>query len=322
MRERFLEMLLVERGASPHTIDAYRRDLGDFAAFLAPRGRTPETAEADDIRDWLADLDRRGMALSTVVRRLAAIRHWFRFLYLEGVRRDDPSLGVDRPRSRRALPKYLSEREVASLLEAASRRGGDEGVRLRCMLELLYATGMRVSELVALPLSALADDLSHLRIRGKGGRERLVPLHAAARTALRAWLDVRAQGEGRESRWLFPSRGRSGHITRQRVLQLVKDLALEAGLDPARVSPHVLRHAFASHLLHHGADLRVVQTLLGHADIATTEIYTHLQPAHLRAVVTELHPLARKRPAAPGEAAQTVAGQDRADHREEGENAP
>jgi len=322
VRERFLEMLVVERGASPNTVDAYRRDLGDFAAFLAPRGRTPETATADDIRDWLADLDRRGMAPATVVRRLSAIRHWFRFLYLEGVRRDDPSLGVDRPRSRRALPKYLSEAEVAALLEAAGRREGEEGVRLRCMLELLYATGMRVSELVALPLSSLADDLSHVRVRGKGGRERIVPLHPAARAALRAWLDVREGGEGRESRFVFRSRGRSGHITRQRVLQLLKELAVEAGLDPARVSPHVLRHAFASHLLHHGADLRVVQTLLGHADIATTEVYTHLQPARLRAVVTALHPLARKRSAASGEARDTVAGPDHGRHQPEGENAP
>ncbi len=322
MRERFLEMLTVERGASPHTVDAYRRDLEDFAAFLALRGRTPESATAEDIRDWLADLDRRGLAPATVVRRLSAIRHWFRFLYLEGVRRDDPSLGVDRPRSRRALPRYLSEEEVLALLEAAGRRAGEEGVRLRCMLELLYATGMRVSELVTLPLSALAEDLSHLRVRGKGGRERLVPLHAAARAALRAWLERRAAVGGRESRFLFPSRARGGHITRQRVLQLLKELAVEAGIDPARVSPHVLRHAFASHLLHHGADLRVVQTLLGHADIATTEIYTHLQPARLRAVVTALHPLARKRPAASGEAGRTVADPDHGRHQPEGESAP
>ncbi len=321
MRERFLEMLLVERGASPHTIAAYQRDLEDFAAFLAPRGRRPEAAGADDIRAWLADLDARGLATTTIARRLSAVRHWFRFLYLEGVRRDDPSLGIDRPRPRRPLPRYLAEQEVAALLAAARRHPGVEGVRLRALLELLYATGMRVSEAVALPLEALAADLSHVRVRGKGGRERLVPLHAAARSALRAWLDRRRTLKlaPRQRRWLFPSRGQQGHLTRQRVLQLLKQLAVEAGLDPARVSPHVLRHAFASHLLHHGADLRVVQTLLGHAHIATTEIYTHLQPERLAAVVTQLHPLAREAPAASGEARETGTSPESQD---EGETSP
>ncbi len=319
--ERFLEMLLVERGASPHTLDAYRRDLADFAGFLARRrgGVRPEAASADDIRAWLADLDARGLAAATVARRLSALRHWFRFLYLEGVRRDDPGLAVDRPRPRRPLPKYLTEEEVTALLEAARRRPGTEGVRLVALLELLYATGLRVSEAVALPLSALAADLSHLRVLGKGGRERVVPLHAAARGALRRWLELRAglDLDARRRPWLFPSRGRRGHLTRQRVLQLLKALAVEAGIDPARVSPHVLRHAFASHLLHHGADLRVVQTLLGHADIATTEIYTHLQPERLATVVTTLHPLAREAAAASGEDRRTgTAADDEPNERE------
>ncbi len=296
MLERFLEMLAVERGAARHTLDAYRRDLADFAAFLEAAGLRPEEAGEEELRRYLAHLAARGLAGATIARRLSALRHFYRFLFLEGVRRDDPASRIDRPRSTRALPRYLSEEEVARLIEVATRSGGPGGIRLVALIELLYGTGLRVSELVGLPLAALADDLSHLRVRGKGGKERLVPLGSRAREALRAWLAVRgtdAPGRGRRA-WLFPSRSRQGHLTRQRALQLLKTLAGAAGIDPRRVSPHVLRHAFASHLVARGADLRTVQTLLGHADIATTEIYTHLQPGRLAQVVTRHHPLAKE----------------------------
>ncbi len=296
--ERFLEMLVVERGASPNTLDAYRRDLEDFGRFLRRRGGRPETADAGDVRDWLADLGERGFAATTVARRLSALRHYYRFLFLEGERRDDPTSRIDRPRTRRSLPRILGPEEVASLIATAAKRPGPEGVRLLAMLELLYATGLRISELVGLERGALAPDLRALRVTGKGGRERLVPIGGRARAALREWLAIRPERDarGRPLRWLFPSRGRSGHLTRQRALQLLKELAAESGLDPARLSPHVLRHAFATHLLEGGADLRAVQTLLGHADIATTQIYTHLQTERLARVVTQHHPLARKAP--------------------------
>jgi integrase/recombinase XerD len=213
------------------------------------------------------------------------------------VRPDDPTLHLDRPRQTRPLPRYLSEAEVTALIDAARARQGAEGVRLMALLELLYATGLRVSELVGLPIAALAADRSSLRVRGKGDKERLVPIGAHARNALGQWLAHRAKLNLPPARrgWLFPSRGRSGHLTRQRVAQLLHDLAIEVGLDPSRLSPHVLRHAFASHLLANGADLRTVQAMLGHADIATTQIYTHLQPERLQAVVATHHPLARAR---------------------------
>lgn len=295
MIQPFLEMMAAERGASPHTLDAYRRDLADYAGFVARRQRTAASATTEDVRDYLAHLGAQGMAAATAARRLSAIRQFHRFLYLEGARGDDPTSRVDGPRLPRALPKLLDEDEVTSLIEAAHRRPGAEGLRLAALLELLYATGLRVSELVSLTLAALAADRSCLIVRGKGGKERMVPIGRRARAALEAWLAARpgfvAEGAGR--RWLFPSRGRQGYMTRQRVAQLLKELALEAGLDPARISPHVLRHAFASHLLAHGADLRAVQAMLGHADIATTQIYTHVQRDRLAAVVTRHHPLAR-----------------------------
>ncbi len=294
--ERFLEMLVVERGASPNTLDAYRRDLEDFGRFLERRQGRPERASAEDVRAWLADLGDRGFAASTVARRLSALRHYYRFLFLEGERSDDPTSRIDRPRTRRPLPRLLSAEEVEALIAAATRRPGPEGTRLLALLELFYATGLRVSELVGLGRGALAPDLRSLRVTGKGGKERLVPIGGRARAALEKWLAIRPERDarGRPVPWLFPSRGRSGHLTRQRALQLLKELAVECGLDPARLSPHVLRHAFATHLLEGGADLRAVQTLLGHADIATTQIYTHLQTERLARVVTQHHPLARK----------------------------
>jgi integrase/recombinase XerD len=295
--ESFLEMVAVERGGSPHTIDAYRRDLADWARFIASRGATPETADGQLVRDWLTHLFEAGLAAATAARRLSALRQFHRFLYLEGVRPDDPTQTVEGPRRRRPLPRLLDGAEIEALIEAARARDGAEGLRLLALLELLYASGLRVSELIGLTLAALAPDRRWLVVVGKGGKERLVPIGARARTALDDYLAVRerflARSRGRP--FLFPSRSSSGHLTRQRVLQLLKELAPAAGLDPARLSPHVLRHAFASHLLEGGADLRAVQLLLGHADIATTQIYTHVQGERLAAVVGAHHPLARPR---------------------------
>ncbi len=296
MREPFLEMLAVERGASRHTLAAYARDLEDAARFLERRGRDLEAASSDDLRAWLGHLDAQGLKSATIARKLSALRQYCRFLYLERVRPDDPSLHLDRPRRGRQLPRYLSEAEVEALITTAEARPGAEGLRLMAILELLYATGLRISELVGLPIAALAADRESLRVRGKGDKERMVPIGGHAREALARWLAHRSGLDlaPAKRRWLFPSHSRQGHLTRQRVAQLLHELALEAGIDPKRLSPHVLRHAFASHLLAHGADLRTVQAMLGHADIATTQIYTHLQPERLAEVVATYHPLAQK----------------------------
>ncbi|MBV8777794.1 MAG: tyrosine recombinase [Alphaproteobacteria bacterium] len=245
---------------------------------------------------YLGGAATRRLAPRTLARRLSTIRQFYRFLLTEGVRSDDPSGGLDAPRLGQPLPKLLSEAEVARLIDTAAAWPAEEGLRLRCILELLYATGLRVSELVTLPLAAAQHDPRFMLVRGKGGKERMVPLSAPSRAALAAYLTCRAGflTNGKPSRFLFPSRGRDGHLTRQRCGQLLKELALGAGLDPARLSPHVLRHAFASHLLDHGADLRSVQQMLGHADIATTQIYTHVQGERLRRLVETAHPLARR----------------------------
>jgi integrase/recombinase XerD len=225
------------------------------------------------------------------------MRQFYKFLLLEGMRQDDPTAELDTPRLGRPLPKILSETEIKSLIDAAQNWPGEEGVRLSCVLELLYATGLRVSELVTLPLAAARRDPRFLIISGKGGKERVVPLSEPARAALGRYLECREDflPDSQQSRWLFPSRGRAGHLTRQRTGQLLKELAVKASLDPDRLSPHVLRHAFASHLLDHGADLRSVQQMLGHADIATTQIYTHVETERLRKLVETAHPLARRR---------------------------
>jgi integrase/recombinase XerD len=295
--EAFLEMLAAERGAAPLTLAAYRNDLDDLAGVLARRGIAVEAADAAALHDYLAAATTRRLSPRTLARRLSAIRQFFRFLVGDGSRADDPTAGIDTPRLGRPLPKILSESEVAALIAAAERRAEEEGVRLCCILEMLYATGLRVSELVALPLAAAQRDPRFLVVRGKGGRERLVPLSDPARRALAAYLGERGRllPPGAASRWLFPSRSAAGHLTRQRCGQLLKELALAAGIDPARLSPHVLRHAFASHLLDHGADLRSVQQMLGHADIATTQIYTHVQGERLRRLVETAHPLARRK---------------------------
>jgi len=295
----FLEMLVVERGASRHTIDAYRRDLELYAAHLATTGRVLATATAQDVSGFLQAQSRAGLAASTAARRLAAIRHYHRFAFLEGWRPDDPTARIATPRRQPPLPRVLAEDEVGRLIQAVEARGKPDRLRLTTMIELLYGTGLRVSELAGLTMAALLPDRSGLRVKGKGGKERVVPLGSHARVCLDAWLAVRRQaahGRGPASRFLFPSSSASGHLTRQRILQLVKELAVDAGIDPGRLSPHVLRHAFATHLLDHGADLRAVQAMLGHADIATTQIYTHVQDKRLAEVVATHHPLATTGP--------------------------
>ena len=293
----FLEMLTAERNASPHTLRAYRRDLEGFSEFLGKRDRTLVQADSEDVRAYLKLLAQRGMSARSTARHLSSLRQYHRFLVVEGVREDDPLASIDGPRLGRPLPKILSEDEVRRLIAAAGELPELERVRLVAIVEILYAAGLRVSELASLPLSALARDGRVLTVRGKGDKERLVPLSAPARAALEAWRAVRQRSlpDGRSSRFMFPSRSASGHITPSRVAQLLKALAPRAGLNPRRLSPHVLRHAFASHLVDHGADLRSVQQMLGHADIATTQIYTHVAGDRLQRLVQENHPLAKAR---------------------------
>jgi integrase/recombinase XerD len=290
--EAFLEMMAVERDASPHTLSAYARDLTD--AETSTGGLMQADAEA--VEAWFADLSRRGLSAATAARRRSAARQFYRFALAEGWRTDDPSRRLDAPKQGRSLPKVLSRDEIDGLLEAAARRDAGAGLRLVALVELAYASGLRVSELLALKVEAVRRDPAYLIVRGKGGKERLAPLNAAARTAVKAWLtarDAKRKPEAPDSPWLFPSSGRSGHLTPRRFAQLLDEAAEVAGIDPARVSPHVLRHAFATHLLEGGADLRVVQTLLGHADIATTQIYTHVATDRLAQVVQQNHPLAK-----------------------------
>ena len=304
--ESFLAMLAAERGAAANTIEAYRRDLADYAQFLQRRSVRLAAATSTDISDYFKEAATAGLKPASRARRLSAVRQLYKFLLAEGVAANDPTLGQAAPRKSRALPKTLNVTEVDRLISAAAKRaetatGSDRRrtLRLHCLIEMLYATGMRVSELVSLPRAVLSGDERVLTIKGKGGRERLVPLNASARKALDRYLGVGAsEAEGFTptvaTKWLFPSRSAQGHVTRQRFAQDLKELAVEAGLDPERVSPHVLRHAFASHLLDRGADLRSLQKLLGHADISTTEIYTHVLEERLKKLVEEHHPLARR----------------------------
>jgi integrase/recombinase XerD len=297
----YLDMLAAERGAGVNTLAAYRRDLDDFSAHLKDVGRSIAKADTEDLRGYLSDLSQRGMRVSTVARRLSAMRQLYRFLYAEGHRADDPAAVLQGPKRERNLPKTLSLAEVDHLLRtaAASDPASPLPMRLRasrlaCLVELLYATGLRVSELVALPASAARKDARVIIVRGKGNKERMVPLNDAAKNAMAAYLALlKESGHEVQSKWLFPSFGDSGHLTRQHFARDLKTLASAAGLRAAQVSPHVLRHAFASHLLHNGADLRVVQTLLGHADISTTQIYTHVLEERLKSLVRDLHPLAQ-----------------------------
>jgi integrase/recombinase XerD len=295
--EAFLEMMAVERASARNTLTAYGKDLVDAAGFLKTRGQDLAGATSEDIEAWFAAMGAAGLSPATAARRRAAVRQFYRFVLGEGWRTDDPSRRVEAPKQGRPLPKVLSRDEVERLIAAASARDGAQGLRLACLIEITYASGLRVSELLALPLTALARDPAFLMVKGKGGKERLAPLNAAARTAVKAWLEVRKQfipkGDAANP-WLFPSRGKGGRLTARRFSQLLEEAAAGAGIDPARVSPHVLRHAFATHLLEGGADLRVVQTLLGHADIATTQIYTHVAGERLAEVVRTKHPLAKK----------------------------
>jgi integrase/recombinase XerD len=295
--EAFLEMMSVERAAAKNTLMAYSKDLTDAQGFLSARGRDLAAASAEDIEAYFAALGDRGLSPATAARRRAAVRQFYRFVMGEGWRQDDPSRRVDAPKKGRPLPKVLSREEVDRIIAAASARDGAQGLRLGCMVELLYASGLRISEMTSLPLAALAKDPAYLIVRGKGGKDRLAPLNAAARTAIKAYLEVRKSflPKGDDANpWLFPSRGKGGRLTPRRFAQLLDEAASDAGIDPARVSPHVLRHALATHLLEGGADLRTVQKLLGHADIATTQIYTHVAGDRLAEVVATKHPLGRK----------------------------
>ncbi|MHC2624063.1 integrase/recombinase XerD [Bradyrhizobium huanghuaihaiense] len=306
----FLDMLAAEQGAGPNTLDAYRRDLTDFSEFLGRVGRSFADAETQVLRDYLADLDARGFKSTSVARRLSAMRHLYRFLLNERIRGDDPAAILSGPKRGRGLPKVLSIADVDRMLRRAKELSETEEVspskrlrslRLYCLLEVLYATGLRVSELVALPRTAAKRDARMIVVRGKGNKERLVPLNDASRQAMADYLSATeaAKTEKKKdslaaSKWLFPSFGESGHLTRQHFARDLKELAVASGLQARLVSPHVLRHAFASHLLHNGADLRIVQTLLGHTDISTTQIYTHVVEERLKSLVRDLHPLAEK----------------------------
>jgi integrase/recombinase XerD len=306
LAELFLDMLAAEQGAGKNTIDAYRRDLDDLSAFLTRKRATFARATTDDLRGYLADLDERGFKASSVARKLSALRHLFRFQLSENFRKEDPAAILSGPKRGRVLPKVLSIGDVDRLLTHAKSAAAApdltatqrvRALRLACLLEVLYATGLRVTELVTLPLSAARRDARMIVVRGKGGKERFVPLNNSAKQAMADYLAAMeaAPNEAeaaRSSKWLFPSFGESGHLTRQHFARELKELASAAGIPPRLISPHVLRHAFASHLLHNGADLRIVQTLLGHTDISTTQIYTHIVEERLKSLVRDLHPLA------------------------------
>lgn len=290
--EAFLEMMSVERDASPHTLSAYTRDLEDADSGSGGLMQADEQA----IEGWYQSLSTRGLSPATQARRRSAVRQFYRFALGEGWRADDPSRRLDAPKQGRSLPKILSRDEVTAILSAVAARDGAAGLRLLALIELAYASGLRVSELLALRVEAVRRDPGYLIVRGKGGKERLAPLNASAREAVKGWLvarDAARQEKGSDSQWLFPSSSAKGHLTPRRFAQLLDQAAIDANIDPARVSPHVLRHAFATHLLEGGADLRVVQTLLGHADIGTTQIYTHVATDRLSQVVHSKHPLAR-----------------------------
>ena len=289
--EAFLDMMSAERGAGANTLAAYRRDLLDFAGHA-----DPAKASREQVRAFLTGLSSSGMAASTQARKLSALRQFYGFLYGEGIRGDDPTQTIEAPQARRPLPKILSGADLEKMLASAAEDVTPQGLRLTLIVEMLYGGGLRVSELAGLTVAAVRARENFIRITGKGNKERLSPLSPAARNALDAYLAVRdtfVPANDKNNRYLFASRGEGGYLTRRRLHQLLKALALKAGIDPAKVSPHVLRHAFATHLVEGGADLRSVQTLLGHADIATTQIYTHVARDHLTRVVRSAHPLAR-----------------------------
>lgn len=297
--EAFLEMIGVERGAARNTLDAYRRDLTDFSEFLAARDVKAHAADHEDIEAFAQNLSVRGLSSTTIARRRAALRQFYQFAVSEGWRPDDPTRRWEGPKRARTLPKTADLSDIDALLAAANRLKGWKALRATCLIELVYGCGLRVSELVGLPMRAVPKpEMAAMRVKGKGGKERLVPLGSHARQALDAWLVVRSQSlpEGAQKaeadKFLFPAKGKAGHFGRREFARLLDGLAIDAGLDPKKMSPHVLRHAFATHLVEGGADLRSVQVMLGHADIATTQIYTHVADARLTALVTQNHPLA------------------------------
>lgn len=297
--DAFLEAIQAERGAAENTLQAYARDLADFHEWLRDDGTlTLATANRSAIEGYLSSLTERGLSSTTRARRLSAIRQFYRFAFSEGLRIDDPGAGLSGPRKVRTLPNTLSMGEVDLLLAQAGREADDKlsAARMHCLIQMLYATGLRVSELVSLPVASVRGNPALILVRGKGGRERMVPMSDPARAAMTGWLDVRDRSNGGkppDSAFLFPSRGKAGHLTRVAFFLALKELAVRAGIDPTGISPHAIRHAFATHLLENGADLRVIQTLLGHADISTTEIYTHVLDERLKALVLEKHPLAQ-----------------------------
>ena len=291
--ESFLEMVRAERGAANNTVLAYTRDLRDFESFLTVRNRSFENAQIADFRAYLASLTENGLAVRTQSRRLSALREFYKFLYTEKIRQDNPTEALDSPKSGRPLPKYLSETEVARLIDAVKKLPDCQQARMRALTEIAYDAGLRVSELVALPLSVANVKENVITVRGKGGKDRIVPLTEIAKRAIRDWLSARELylPNGRPSKWLFPAPNKEGHLTRFAFYRELKQLALTAGILPSRVSPHVLRHSFASHLIAHDADLRSVQQMLGHSDISTTQIYTHILDDRLKKTVEKSHPL-------------------------------
>jgi integrase/recombinase XerD len=303
-KESFLEMMATSKGSSLNTLQSYSRDLDDFLLFSAKKKHVMATMSHKEVSAYLADLTSRGMEPSSLARKRSALNQWFRFLVKENVRSDNPVALTSAPKRNRPLPHVMSEKEINQLLETARSDNGAEAVRILALLELMYASGMRVSELVTLTTRHIERDVAkkgaiqpYFIIKGKGAKERLVPLHPRAIGAMEAYMGLRASfvPKGRENHWLFPSRGKEGHLTRQRFGQMLKELCLKANLDPERCSPHTLRHSFATHLLEGGADLRVIQELLGHSDISTTQIYTHVSGKRLEKVVTQNHPLSKKK---------------------------
>lgn len=288
----FLSSMAAERGAAKNTLDAYRRDLSDYEFTLRGYELTPATAQRNDVEGYMAGLAARGLAASTRARKLSAIKQLHAFMYAEDWRDSDPAAPVRGPGRPRRLPKTLSTDDVSLLIEAAHKGEGMASARRACLLEVLYATGLRVTELVSLPVAQMRRNPQMIRVKGKGDKERLAPLSDRARAAIAAYLPLRDASKDKDSLYLFPSRGKLGHLTRERFYQMIRELALQAGLDPSGISPHAMRHAFATHMLANGADLRVIQTLLGHADISTTEIYTHVMDDSLRELVLDKHPLA------------------------------
>jgi integrase/recombinase XerD len=292
----FIEMMVAERGATKNTVEAYGRDLQDLEAFVRSKGRALHKAKVLDLKDYLKDLHDAGFSPRTQARKSSTFREFYKFLYTEGVRADNPSDAIENPKLGKSLPKYLTEKEISLMLKEANSDKTPHGRRAAALLETLYATGLRVSELVSLPLATAVRAKDSIIVMGKGQKERLVPLNSKSVKAIRDYIAVRDEflKKGRTSKWLFPSNSKSGHLTRDGFYKIIKQIACDAGVSPSKVSPHVIRHSFASHLLAHDVDLRSIQKMLGHSDISTTEIYTHVQSERLKNMVKKSHPLAKR----------------------------